>query len=75
MREIGKIKLEKPFRPSLIEKLFPGPILFKFAGAAAACAMAFIAIFLSSGGGIEREFAELFLNDPFTGLSLILLSL
>ena len=75
MQEIGQIRrqAEQP-RLSLFERLFPTPILFKFAGVSGACALALMVFFLTSGGGINQEFSRLFLNDPLGMASLVLLA-
>jgi hypothetical protein len=75
MRTIGQIKRqEEQLRSSLFERLFPTPILFKFAGVSGACALVLMAFFLTSGGGVNQELSRLFLNDPLGMMSLALLA-
>jgi len=75
MRTIGQAKRQgEQLRPSLFERLFPAPILFKFAGVSGVCALALMAFFLTSGGGINQEFSRLFLSDPLGMASLALLA-
>ena len=75
MQEIRQVSRQTvSVRPSLIERLFPTPILFKFAGVSGACALALMVFFLTSGGSISQEFSRLFLNDPLGMASLALLA-
>ncbi len=74
MREIRRVsRQEQQPCPALIERLFPVPILFKYAGISATCALMFMVFFLTSRESIDLEFTRLFLNDPFGMATLALL--
>jgi hypothetical protein len=74
IEEIGRPGLHP--KSSWLERMFPPPAIFRFAGAAAAFALALVIFFLTSGGeGINQAFARLLFKDPLGGLSLLLLSL
>jgi hypothetical protein len=75
MRKIKRISRQaRQPRLSFFERVFPEPLLFKFAGVSGACALAMMVFFLSSQGGINQEFSRLFLNDPLGTVALAFLA-
>ena len=74
MGELKRTRLEEKPQPSLLERLFPEPLLFRFAGVSVVCALAITLIFLLQGVGINQEFGRL-LFDPLGATSLLIFML
>ncbi len=74
MREVRGLAAEDQPQAGWLERLFPGPLLFRFAGASGLAAVAAV-LLLSAQGGLTSDLFRLLAGDPAGLLQLALLAL
>lgn len=74
MREVRGLAAEGSQDAGWLERLFPAPMLFRFAGMSGVAA-ALAAMFLASRGGLSADVFKLIVSDPSGLLQLALLAL
>jgi len=74
MREVRGLAAEGSGAAGWLERLFPAPMLFRFAGASGVAA-ALAVVFLASQGGLSADVFKLIASDPSGLLQLALLAL
>jgi hypothetical protein len=75
MQDIRKLDRTAKPRIKRLERWFPMPVVYRFAGAGCVAALALMAFAWLSGGSLDLELSQLMMNDPFGLASLLLVVL